>query len=451
METHSIMKNLPNNSFVGHAMARYVVLLGLIGFCVPLCAGTAEAPPIGKSEVMAAYQKRLAVVRGQIPQITKAAEAVAKRWVEKKQVLLHLPFGGDTSNFTMEFCMRAGGLDNCQPNTIRLDLRSANDVIVMAPRSWEKGGEFVKEELTKARAAGWMNIVFGSKNGMPQGLPVDFLIDNGAKDGSDKEAALNQMVNMTSGWMWCCELTSALTRLGQRPAVLKGMPLPGATAHNKEYQHAESPPRLYPCDTPIPAGQLAKIYLEQIEHELATLEGKKIQDQIARAADMAVAHLKAGKKIWASSFTHALDGEVLENNKSPIGGFRGISCGEKGEAFTDNVKPGDLLFFFGEWATDLPWFDYPKVIRKTRADYILSCRLGKEPTESYKDKPNAYAPRVKGAKMVLEQPWPFENAVVPIPFPPGKMAPVSGVHVCLLYRMLDEKIAAKLAASAPKP
>ena len=51
------------------------------------------------------------------------------------------------------------------------------------------------------------------------------------------------------------------------------------------------------------------------------------------------------------------------------------------------------------------------------------------------------------ALMVLDQPWPVENAVVDIPFPPGRMAPVSGVHVCLLYRMLDEAIAERLAST----
>lgn len=40
--------------------------------------------------------------------------------------------------------------------------------------------------------------------------------------------------------------------------------------------------------------------------------------------------------------------------------------------------------------------------------------------------------KVDDAAMVLEQRWPFENAAVEIPFPPGKMAPVSGVYVSLM-------------------
>ncbi|MHB0937147.1 MAG: hypothetical protein ACYC6A_12230 [Armatimonadota bacterium] len=395
--------------------------------------------------MMTEYRHRLELVRQQIPQITISAEVVAKRWVEKAPVLFHYPFGGDTSDFTMENIARAGGLDNAQPNTVRLKLRTANDVIVVAPRSWEKGGAFLQKELPKAREQGWLTVVFGSKQGMPEGLPVDFLIDNGARDGGEDEAAVNQIVNMTNGWIWQCEVTAALTRLGKRPAILKGMPLPGAQAHNTEFQRGDALPELYPCDTPIPAGSLAKQYLEQIERELAILESKSSQDQLDRAADIAATRVKAGKTLWACSFTHVLDGEVFLNNKSPIKAFRGISC-ENGETFTRNLKPGDLLFFFGEWSLNLPWFDYLKVIRSTGADFIVGYRVGTEATEPYEGPADFYDQKVNDAQMVLEQEWPFENAAVDIPFAPGKMAPVSGVHLCLQYRMLDEKIAERLAA-----
>jgi hypothetical protein len=397
----------------------------------------------GQSAVMSEYRQRLELVRKQVPQITAAAEAVAKRWVEKQPVLFHFPFGGDTSNFSMEMIARAGGLDNAQPNTQRVNLRTANDVIVVAPRSWEKGGAFLQQELPKAREQGWLIVVFGSKQGMPEGLPVDLLIDNGAAGGGEDEAAVNQIVNMTNAWIWCCEVTAALTRLGQRPAILKGMPLPGADAHNKQYQRGDALPELYPCDTPIPAGSLAAVYLQQIERELANLEGKASQDQLDRAAGIAAAHVRDGKMLWATSFTHVLDGEVFFDNISPIKAFRGISSDEK--TFTDHVKPGDLLLFFGEWTLNLPWRDYLKEIRNTGGDYIVGYRVGTEATEPYEGPADFYDQNLDDAAMVLEQHWPFENAAVPIPFAPGMMAPVSGIHLCLQYRMLDEKIAERLA------
>jgi len=415
------------------SLIRFISIILAMACCLSLRAAQ-------QSAVMTEYRQRLELVRGQIPQITAAAEAVAKRWVEKKQVLLHYPFGGDTSDFTMENISRAGGLDNAQTNTVRIEMRSANDVFVVAPRSWEKGGDYLKKELPKAREKGWLIVVFGSKQGMPDGLPVDFLIDNGADGGNEDEAAVNQIVNMTNGWIWQCELTAALTQLGVHPGILKGMPLPGAQAHNKEYQIAV--PKLYPCDTPIPAGSLAAIYLQQIERELANLESKPMQDQLERAADIAADHVKAGKALWASSFTHVLDGEVFFDNISPIKAFRGISSNEK--TFKDNLQPGDLLLFFGEWSLNLPWRDYLKEIRNTGGDFIAGYRVGIEPVEPYEGPAGFYDQKLDDAAMVLEQEWPFENAAVPIPFAPGMMAPVSGVYLCLQYRMLDEKIAEKL-------
>ena len=413
-------------------------------FVTTSCAAPEEsAAPL--PPVLAEYERRLDHVRQQIPQIVTAAEAVAAQRVDSDKTLLHYPFGGDTSNFTMEFIARAGGVDNAQPNTLRRELRSQHDVIVVAPRSWDTGATFLNTELPKAREQGWMIVAFASTQGMPADLPVDFLIDNGAADGTADEAAMNQIINMTSGWIWSCELTAALTRLGHRPGILKGMTLPGSTAHNAEYQNTNRRPKLYPCDTPIPAGQLAEAYLFAMEQEIAGLAGDEIQDQIARAADLSAAHIKAGKELWATSFTHVLDGEVFANNKSPIRAFRGISCGPNGEFFIDNLNEDTLLLFFGEWTLNLPWRDYLELIRATGTDYIPSYRPINEPMEPCEGDDVFYDTNTDDALMVLEQHWPYENAVVPIPFAPGKMAPVSGVYVCLMYRMLDEAIAMRLA------
>lgn len=220
----------------------------------------------------------------------------------------------------------------------------------MAPRSWERGSAFLRKELPKARSNNWSIIAFGSREGMPADLPVDWLIDNGARGGGEDEAALNHIVNITQGWVWCAELTAALTRLGWRPTVLQGMPVPGAVAHNRQFQRTDGLPELFPWGEPIPAGQLACSYLAEIDRQIAVL-----------------------------------DGEVFLDNRSPLRAFRGISCGTDGETFTRNARAGDLLFFFGEWTINLPWRDYLRIIRSTGADYIPSFRRGSEPAEAYLD------------------------------------------------------------------
>ena len=104
----------------------------------------------------------------------------------------------------------------------------------------------------------------------------------------------------------------------------------------------------------------------------------------------------------------------------------------------------------GEWTLNMPWRDYLKIIRSTGADYIPSFRAGPEAMEPCEGDDVFYDVKVDDASAVLGQYWPFENAVVPIPFAPGKMALVSGAYVCVLYRMLDEAIAERLAA-LPEP
>jgi hypothetical protein len=291
-----------------------------------------------------------------------------------------------------------------------------------------------------------MTVAFASKAGMPPAneVPIDILIDNGAASGGDDEAALNQIVNMTNGWIWACELAAALTREGVHPAVLRGMPLPGAPAQLKQYQTLK--PTLYPCETAIPAGKLANEYLAAVEQALADLKSDEMQKQIAKAADIAAKHVTDGKTLWASSFTHVLDGEVFLNNKSPFKAFRGISHND-GKNF-EPMNEGDLLFWFGEWTLNMPWTDYLAFIRREKVRYIPCWRPSPEKMEGW-DKPEVFHDqKVDDAEMILEQHWPFENAVVDVPFNPGKMAPISGVYLCLQYRLLDEAIAARIAETS---
>jgi hypothetical protein len=392
------------------------------------------------------YAQRIQKVRANLGEITKAAEVVAQRWVEKKQVLIHSPFGGDCSNFTMEMTSRAGGLDNIRSNTVRQKERSANDVMLFAPRSWEKGGKYVMEEGAKRKGEGWLIVVFGSKAGAPAGMPGDILIDNFAPTGGEEEAACNSMVNVANGWVFQCELVGALSRRGVSPAVLKGMCLPGSTAHNHAVQTGL--PTLKACETAVPAGKLGTQYLDELEKSLKDLSSHERQGQLDKAASLAAGKIKDGKTVWMSSFTHVLDGEVFFDNYAPTKAFRGISH-QGGKTFTKNVQKGDLLFWFGEWTLNMPWTDYLGIIRSTGGDYIPCVRVGNEPFEPMEDEGKTklyYDMKTADAVMVLEQKWPMDAAVVDVSFEPKKIAPVTGVYVMMMYRMLDEKIAGKVGA-----
>jgi hypothetical protein len=384
------------------------------------------------------YAQRIQKVRANLGEITKAAEVVAQRWVEKKQVLIHSPWGGDNTTFTAETVSRAGGLDNARSSIDRRDAHSANDVILYGPRSWENGGKFVSEDAAKGKAQGWMVVVFGSKAGKPENLAADIVIDNFAPGPGDEEGAVNAIVNCVNVWVFYSELVGALTRRGVRPSVLKGMCLAGASAHNKANQSGK--PELFPCETAIPAGTMGRQYLDELSKAMADLSTPERQGQLDKAAGIAVKKIKEGHTVWMASFTHMLLAEVSDNNYAPTKSFRGNSP----EGFTKNLQKGDLLFWFGEWTLNLPWQDSLTLIRKSGADYIPSVRLGKEPMEPMEHDDVYYNLKTPDALMVLEQKWPMEAAVVDVPFEPRKMAPVSGIYEALMYRMLDEKIAAGL-------
>lgn len=63
-------------------------------------------------------------------------------------------------------------------------------------------------------------VSIASKNGMPPNLMYDFFIDNAAPSGASIYRRINVFVNITIGWMWCCEYVSDMTRKGKIPGIL---------------------------------------------------------------------------------------------------------------------------------------------------------------------------------------------------------------------------------------
>jgi hypothetical protein len=53
-----------------------------------------------------------------------------------------------------------------------------------------------------------------------------------------------------------------------------------------------------------------------------------------------------------------------------------------------------------------------------------------------------------GALAHIEQNWEYGDAVVPVPFPPGRIGPVSGLYQGLIYRILDEVTSALLKSES---
>jgi len=389
------------------------------------------------------FELRMAAVAAELGQITTAAEEAAHRWHTQRPTYLTAKFGPEGS-FASELTSRAGGLENMHSVTFRKLRKKVtdHDILLIGVRSWEQTTDYWRTVLKEHRRDGSMVIAFASDAGRPNDLPIDVLIDNHAPDGSAGHATVNVAVNVAAAWIWTCELTAALTRLGSHPPILRCGILPGGPEHNKTLDHGEFHADLVSWEAPIEAGKLGNDYMQAVNEAVARLRSKKTRAQVDKAADLVAARIRQGHKIWASSFTHLLDGEMLRNNRAPITGLLGYSSGNhNGKGFTEALGKNDIMIWFGEWTLNAGGRDYIKFIRDTGCDVIASYRRLKPDEKLLHGAPKADH---KELLMTIDQDWPYDGAVVDIPFAPGKMAPITGVESVLLYRMIDQAIAKRV-------
>lgn len=329
---------------------------------------------------------------------------------------------------------RSGGLALAYPaGASGMTPATTNDVVLLSVRSWENDGPRTRKTLAEARLQGKLTILFASHAGRPDDLACDFFIDNGAPSGAAEHGRINALVNVTLGWMWCCEYVAAMTRHGKIPGVLMSAAYPESDAWNGPIQTTKGRHRVFDCDTPIPPGHLAALYLKRVEALLDDLGSTRIQAQVNRAADIIAGRMKTGGTVGLSTVGHVTIFELLEKDmQAPWKAFQAVNL-EK-HAFKENLKRGDLLFWVGYMGINSKYSDFARFINEPGAD-VITC---------YSPQREAYG-AVSNVLTHIDQSWAFGDAEVPLPCPPGKMAPISGVNAVLLFRMVDDEVAARLS------
>jgi len=420
----------------GRLLALLPALMGLLAGCAPPLKQHAAVPDVRVQPSLEAFTRRVAFARRQLPRITRSAEAVAARLVAHPKLLINVPYWPQQT-FAEEMLNRSGGLALALPTIERTKEATPNDVVLFSMRSWQMADrEGLQKRLSllkEYRKKGWMIVLFASKIGIPSDVEVDVLIDNGATSPGAEQAAVNTLANDLNGWLWCCEFVSAMTRHGKCTGILKSATLKGSEEHNKPLQTHAGRHWMGTCDTPIPKGQLANIYLKQIDRLIAELSGPRIQAQIRRAAELVSRKINAGGKVGVASCSHFLLSEAFQSSKTPWHAFN-VVWQTKNGAFEKNMKKGDLLVWFSFIGINTPYEDYATHIRACGAEFITSFLPDKE-------NPQNNAP---DAAAHIDQSWTYGDAVVPIPYAPGHMAPISGINQGLLYRMLDDEASARL-------
>ncbi len=381
-----------------------------------------------------AYQRRLEHFRGQIPALIRSADSFAAHAIEHPRALLNVAWRGQPS-FSDELMSRAGGLAHAQPSQNREQFITREDVVLYSVRSWETHERLVRRELDAFRAQGWRVTLIASKAGMPDDIAVDFFIDNGAPDGGREHARVNLLANITLGWMWCGEYAAALSRRGKLPGILMTV-AEGETAdqHNNQFGLGEGQRTLIDCDTPIPAGRMADLYLQRVGRLVEDLNGEPTQTRIAQAADLIAQRMNAGRTVGLSGVNHLIFHEMYLDNRAPFKPIRPISRRAGDNPFARALKPGDLLVFIGYSGMNSRYHDFLTPIRAAQVELITSYVTAADP-----------AMNAEGALVHIEQHWQLPDAELPLPGPPHRMAPVSGINAGLIHRMLDDAVYERLS------
>jgi len=432
---------------VGWLTAAAIAAMDEVSLTLP---GNPTSPLVAEEKVqpvLLAFQERLPLIGEQIPAIVESAQDFAEHVMAQPDSLLNVPYWEQTA-FSEELLNRAGGLSHAYPTEApgRSERATDHDVVLLSVRSWEKNGEAVLNKIQECRAKGWKVTLIASASGRPDDLNVDHFIDNGAPSGTAEHGRVNVLANVAIGWMWCCEYASAMTRKGKIPGILVSVSYDDAEGHNRPIQRMDGRHWIGECDTPVPAGELARIYLERVEKLVTDLKSEHIQGQIDRAADVVARRLAAGGTVGLTGLGHLILHEPMEDDvKSP---FKTFMVVHGRNAFAKNLEPGDLVVYLAYMGLNSAYKDYGKLVEEAGLDMISSYAPPPPDYQSEQPALRGIHERPKNVLAHIDQPWLLGDAEVPLPCEPRRMAPVSGICRTLIFRMLDDEVAARLQEAA---
>lgn len=413
---------------VGQSVGRGALWVGVLAIAIssPLLGGTLED-----------FKNRLEPLEKNIPSITLVAEAYADVVAKHADANLWAVWQYEHGFFD-ELHNRSGGLARVVPFGNFTKPNTPHDFVIAGIRSWDDPRTFklIGDFLATKKEHKNKLLLYASRAGMPKDFnahdfhgEIDFLIDNFAPSGDKRLARVNELSNIMNSWMWVCEFAAALTRRGKYPGVFLSIQQPGGKEWTSSIQTEAGRHRLFEYDgAPIAAGSLATQYVARVRRLLDDLSDKKTDEHVSKAAEIAAARMKSGRQVGIAGCCHAFGEEVLSDH---ISGFKAFEnpYGDTG-VFKENLAKGDLLV----------WFSYVGMIDNVDKR-INDADLDK--ITCYVSSPNPLD-NASNSLAHIEQNWSGTDAEVEVPFPPKRMAAVSGLNQILLYRMLDERVAARL-------
>ncbi len=395
--------------------------------------------------VLERYRQRLPMVEAQLPELVRSSELAATRIAADPTT--HLLLARNDPGFFDELLSRAGGLSRAWYRTADNQPFRAGDVVLMSVRDWTAEGEALIPQLAAYREAGCLVILFAPAAGRPDEARCDFLFDNGAVVGAELRG-VNILTNATLGWIWCCEYAAALTRLGKTPGILRSVGLDDGRPHNRRLQSPTGRQWLGTTETPVAAGSLGTRYLRRVAVLLDDLASSPRQAQFDVAAALVAERLGKDRPAFLTGAGHLIVPEIKRAElQVPWQSFRSAVFRKE---IAGQLEPEDVIVWIGYTGQvglksdkdDLLAVMHEKQVRQVHSEAPVTGPHVTPEIEAHIDWQVLHRATLPSPVAVsIEQEWGMPDAEIAIPWPPGWMAPVSGLNALLVLHMLDERVA----------
>ena len=362
-----------------------------------------------QADYAADIQAGLKLLVARLPETTQAATLVAPSLVAGGRLWL----AGD-SGFVSEALGRAGGLMPLNALARPDDLGKGDVVLLGALGTPTEQDEAV---FGKACEVGAPVVVFGPTEAEKWGCLWLPLPERAAE-------ALPTVTPLLVAEMWTFtgELVGALTRLGKMPPMWQSVLVPGGRERNEPHLKVQWEPGEPPVVAP---GVLGRTYLARIANCLRSFTRTQAEG-VREAAQLAAAAKRAGHTAWFACLGH-LPPELPKQPGEP-GVFKPLTLAP--EKLADEVKPGDLILYFGYYEPLGPWVESAHA-------------AGAKIVTIVSGTPERRAEEM-GADLNLDGCWPFGDSVVQVPSYDIKVLPASGFMQAVQYFMLNEALAEAL-------
>ena len=316
-----------------------------------------------------------------------------------------------------------------KPATQRTAAEKANDLAIIG---WERSpNPDEKSRLQDLKKLGVYIIGFGPREmaELADLVPLcDTFVEAGV--GTNAGPIAISFANQVHAWQLMGETVSALTRAGHMPTIFKAYLYNDGREWGDRYLFKKQFHDDYTV-APIPAGDLARRYVQQVREHVARLRRRESVD-IGRAAELITAERKAGRKTVVLTEGHSPWTYV---GKGPDAAWAvGIDVHPELESqmatFEKEAPAGALVLRLG-------YFGFAEILRaQTELKQQRVIYLG-----SLDDRRPGYQAQANTGVMI-DLGCAFGDAVLEVPHYPIKLFPVSGLMQVAAYGAIDVEVRA---------